>query len=768
MSYDPSSTTEYRFEMLIKQMRAYHPSADFSKVEKAYVMAQEAHKHQVRKSGEPYIIHPLAVATILAELRSDRESVIAGLLHDVVEDTELGYDDIKREFGTGVAELVNGVTKLDNMEDSLKKELLLRTAGRDTKKSDKIYRELMQAENLRKMFMAVAGDIRVLLVKLADRLHNMRTLGFVAEHKQKEKSQETLEIYCPLAHRLGISKLRTELEDLSFKYLYPEDFNILGDKLLRRQSERQAYIQELVSNIQRRLDSVVYHNHPLVAHVEGRPKHLFSIFKKMRNQDKSFEDIYDLFAIRVLVNELNECYEVLGVIHDMFKPMPGRFKDYISSPKPNGYKSLHTGVIGPEGEDVEIQIRTWDMHRESEYGIAAHWIYKEGGSPSTQAKQQEEKMAWLGRIMEWQRDMEDSVEFLSTVKEEFNVFNEQIYCFTPRGEIISLVKNSSPIDFAYAIHSAVGNKMVGAKVNGSIVVLAHQLKNGDRVEIMTSQNSKGPSRDWLKIVKTSQARTKINQWFRKEDKTVDIQRGQENIEKAALRKRLTLKELLTEERKKLLVNKYGTTDWESLLAMIGRGAIKEGKVVGRLQEEHQRDLDKENPPEIRLTQASSEREKARKKKKHGVIIKGESNMEVRFPKCCNPVPGDEIVGYITKGHGVTAHRTDCINVINMNEIDRQRLIEAEWELPSDPSDGMKYRTGLKIICSNANSLSLIQNIANLMQRERISMTTMNTKMVAGEVIMEASLEISTRQQLEHIIDKLKQIKGVFEIQRVSA
>lgn len=762
--YDPPTTHERLFDRLVKQMRSYHPSGDFSRVQQAYLMAHEAHSTQVRKSGEPYIIHPISVACILAELRADRESVIAGILHDVIEDTDISYEDIAQNFGPEVAALVDGVTKLDNIEDSIKKDFLA-LSETDDKKAAKTYREEVQAENLRKMFLAMAGDIRVILIKLADRLHNMRTLGYISEAKQKEKSQETLEIYCPMAHRLGISKLRIELEDLSFRYLYPEAFHDLAEKVLRRQSERQEYINDFVESLQKRFNQTEFYQNPLVAHVEGRPKHFFSIFKKMRTQNKTFDQIYDLFAIRVIVNELHECYEVLGVVHEMFKPIHGRFKDYISTPKPNNYQSLHTGIIGPEGEDVEIQIRTWEMHRTSEYGIAAHWLYKEDGSA---VSQHDEKLAWLGRILDWQRDMTDNKEFLSTVKEEFNVFNEQIYCFTPRGEIISLLKDSTPIDFAYAIHSAVGNRMVGAKVNGVISVLEHPLRSGDRVEILTSQNSKGPSRDWLKIIKTSQARTKINQWFHKEDKDGNIQKGQELLERAASGKKLNLQELLTSERRKLILNKYSLTEWDGLLASIGRGAIKEGKIISRLSEEHQREQAKLHPPEIKLSQASTPREQARRKKTNGITVRGVSDVDVRFSKCCTPVPGDEILGYITRGRGVTIHRTDCVNIINMHEIERQRLIEAEWQLPTEHTDGIKYRTDLKIFCTNTKQIDIINDISRILGREKVSMVSFSGKVISGEVVIDIGLEISTRQQLNYVIEKLQQIKGVLEIERATA
>ncbi|MBQ8733379.1 MAG: bifunctional (p)ppGpp synthetase/guanosine-3',5'-bis(diphosphate) 3'-pyrophosphohydrolase, partial [Anaerotignum sp.] len=472
---------------LIEKIKTYHPSSDFSMVEKAYKLAVDAHKDQKRKSGEPYIIHPLKVAYILAELELDMESIVAGILHDVIEDTEYSYEDISNMFSEEIAALVDGVTKLGKLSYTTKEEV--------------------QAENYRKMFLAMAKDIRVILIKLADRLHNMRTLNYMKPEKQKEKAQETLDIYAPLAHRLGISKIRSEMEDLCFKYLDPDAFFDLATKIERKKEERDEFVQDIVKELQQKMDEA-----GIKGKVYGRTKHFFSIYKKMVNQNKTMDQIYDLFAIRALVDNVKDCYAVLGIVHTMYTPMPGRFKDYIAMPKPNMYQSLHNSLIGPHGQVFEVQIRTWEMHRTSEYGIAAHWKYKEGkanekGNKAT--RRDEEKLAWLRQIMEWQQDMADNKEYLDTLKQDFNIFSTQVYAFTPQGDVIQLTKDSTPIDFAYMIHTAVGNKMVGARVNNKIVPIDHRIQNGDIVEIITSQNSKGPNRDWLNLVKSAQARTKI-------------------------------------------------------------------------------------------------------------------------------------------------------------------------------------------------------------------------------------------------------------------
>ena len=539
------------YDMLIARIRKYHPSTDVSMIEKAYKLAVKAHGDQRRKSGEPYIIHPLWVAIILADLEMDKETIAAGMLHDVVEDTKFTEEDIRREFGDEVALLVDGVTKL----------------GRLSYSSDKLE---VQAENLRKMFLAMAKDIRVIIIKLADRLHNMRTLQFMTPAKQKEKAKETMDIYAPIAQRLGISKIKTELDDLALKYSQPEVFYDLVNQINARKTEREEFVEQIVEEV-----STHMKNANIKAEVNGRVKHFFSIYKKMVNQDKTVDQIYDLFAVRIIVESVKDCYAALGVIHEMYTPIPGRFKDYIAMPKPNMYQSLHTTLMSSVGQPFEIQIRTEEMHKTAEYGIAAHWKYKESndGKKSVEA-QEEEKLSWLRQILEWQRDMSDNREFLNLIKGDLDLFAEDVYCFTPQGDVKNLPNGSTPIDFAYAIHSAVGNKMVGARVNGKLVNIDYKIQNGDRIEILTSQNSKGPSRDWLNIVKSTQAKNKINQWFKKEFKESNIIRGKDMIATYCRAKSINVANIIQPKYQEIVQKKYGFKDWDSVLAAIGHGGLK--------------------------------------------------------------------------------------------------------------------------------------------------------------------------------------------------
>ena len=556
---------EELYQALIARVRKYHPSADITMIEKAYQIGKEAHKNQFRKSGEPYIIHPLWVAIILADLEMDKETIVAGMLHDVVEDTTMTLDEISAEFGEEVALLVDGVTKLGQLNYS----------------QDKLE---AQAENLRKMFLAMAKDIRVIIVKLADRLHNMRTMEFMTPAKQKEKSRETMDIYAPIAQRLGISKIKTELDDLSLKYYQPEVYNQLVHDLNARKTEREEFVQQIVAEVSKHMK-----NADIEAKVYGRVKHFFSIYKKMVNQNKTLDQVYDLFAVRIIVDSVKDCYAALGVIHEMYTPIPGRFKDYIAMPKANMYQSLHTTLIGPSGQPFEIQIRTEEMHKTAEYGIAAHWKYKEtGGSNTKGLNTQEEKLNWLRQILEWQRDMSDNREFLSLLKGDLDLFQEDVYCFTPNGDVKNLPNGSTPVDFAYAIHSAVGNKMVGARVNGKLVNIDYKIQNGDRIEILTSQNSKGPSRDWLNIVKSTQAKSKINSWFKKEYKEDNIIRGKDLISAYCKSKGINLPDIIKPKYQQIVQKKYGFRDWDAVLAAIGHGGLKEGQVVNRLLEVRER------------------------------------------------------------------------------------------------------------------------------------------------------------------------------------
>ena len=638
------TSPEVLYQELIKSVKKYHPSTDISMIEKAYKVASEAHKDQKRKSGEPYIIHPLCVAIILADLELDKETIVAGLLHDAVEDTWMTYEEVEKEFGSEVALLVDGVTKLGQLSYS----------------KDKVE---VQAENLRKMFLAMAKDIRVILIKLADRLHNMRTLQYMRPEKQQEKARETMDIYAPIAMRLGISKIKVELDDLSLKYLKPDVYYDLVEKVALRKSAREEFVNSIVKQVKQHMEDA-----NIRAQVDGRVKHFFSIYKKMVNQDKTIDQIYDLFAVRIIVDTVKDCYAALGVIHEMYKPIPGRFKDYIAMPKANMYQSLHTTLIGPNGQPFEIQIRTFEMHKTAEYGIAAHWKYKETSDGKKPGKSEEEKLNWLRQILEWQRDMSDNREFMSLLKNDLDLFADSVYCFTPQGDVKTLPNGSTPIDFAYSVHSAVGNKMVGARVNGKLVPIEYKIKNGDRIEIITSQNSQGPSRDWLKIVKSTQAKNKINQWFKKELKEDNILKGKDMLNQYAKTKGFKPGIYTKPQYMESVMHKYGFRDWDSVLAAIGHGGLKEGQVFNKLVEAYEREHKKNLTDEQVLEAASESQEKLHiAKSKSGIVVKGIHDVAVRFSKCCSPIPGDEIVGFVTRGRGITIHRTDCVNVLNMPE-----------------------------------------------------------------------------------------------------
>jgi len=735
---------EELYKELIDKMNTYHPTKEFDIIEKAYRLAVEAHKDQKRKSGEPYIIHPLKVAYILAELELDKETITAGILHDTIEDTPYTYENIVELFSEEVANLVDGVTKLGKLSYSTKEE--------------------MQAENYRKMFMAMAKDIRVILIKLADRLHNMRTLNYMTEAKQREKAQETLDIYAPLAHRLGISKIRTEMEDLCFKYLNPDAYEDLKEKIERKQIEREDFVKSIVSDLKQRMEQS-----GIKGKVVGRSKHFFSIYKKMVNQNKTLDQIYDLFAVRAIVDTVRDCYGVLGVVHTMYTPMPGRFKDYIAMPKPNMYQSLHNTLIGPEGEPFEVQIRTWDMHRTSEYGIAAHWKYKEGGKNNANKKgnSEEAKLTWLRQILEWQKDMSDNKEYLDTIKLDLNIFNDQVYAFTPQGKVVSLPKGSTTIDFAYMIHSAVGNKMVGARVNNKMVSIEYKIQNGDRIEILTSQNSKGPSRDWLSVVKSSQARTKINQWFKKEFKEENILKGRELIEKDMKKKNYVPSELLKTEWMQIVLNKFGFRDWDALCAAVGHGGVKEGQVTNRLAEEYLREKKKQEDQNVLLDALNNDivQKLERHKSKSGVVVKGIGDVAVRFSKCCNPVPGDEIVGFVTRGRGVTIHRTDCINVMNLTEDDRHRLIEAEWDVEGKGMANVSYLASIRIV--GTDRVGLMMEVSKVFTDEDVSVKSLTIKTTKTTAIFDVAIEVKGKEQLEKIIKRLMKLNDILEIERVA-
>lgn len=738
---------EVLYKKLEETIKRYHPSADMSMIRKAYELADNAHKDQRRKSGEPYIIHPLCVAIILAELELDKETIVAGLLHDVVEDTVYTREQIAEMFNEEVALLVDGVTKLGELSYS----------------ADKVE---LQAENLRKMFLAMAKDIRVILIKLADRLHNMRTMQYMPPHKQQEKSRETIDIYSPIANRLGISKIKTELDDLALRYLKPEVFQNLMKELDERKTERDSFIARIVKDVKAHID-----HSGVQAEIDGRVKHYFSIYKKMVNQNKTLDQIYDLFAVRIKVETVKDCYAALGIIHEMYTPIPGRFKDYIAMPKQNMYQSLHTTVIGPEGQPFEIQIRTYEMHKVAEYGIAAHWKYKEGGGGPSNIKE-EEKLSWLRQILEWQSDSTDNKEFMSMLKGDLDLFNEEVYCFTPTGEVKSLPAGSIPIDFAYSIHSAVGNKMVGARVNGKQVPIDYQLKNGDRVEIITSQNSRGPSRDWLSIIKSTQARSKINAWYKSQFKEENIVKGKELIDRYCKQKGIVFSNINKPEYMKRVMLKYGFKDWESILASVGHGGLKEGQVVNKLLEEYEKEKHaKVTDEEILDTigdQVLQDTKDAPKKKrsKGGIVVKGIHDVAVRFSKCCSPVPGDEIVGYVTRGRGVSIHRTDCINVLSMPEEDRKRLIDAEWQQPENEKEGRLYTTEILIYANNR--MGMFVDISKIFNEIKINIASMNAKTnKQGKATISLSFETSGTEQLNRIIAKLRKVDGVIDIERTA-
>lgn len=758
---------ETLYQDLICRVKKYHPSDDISLIEKAYKAAYDAHKDQVRKSGEPYIIHPLCVAIILADLELDKETIVAGLLHDVVEDTIMTQEEIEAEFSSDVALLVDGVTKLQQLqlsgEDteamSGRDAKAVRDSNKDGKDADKLEE---QAENLRKMFLAMAKDIRVIMIKLADRLHNMRTLKHMPTEKQERIARETMDIYAPIAQRLGISKIKVELDDLSLKYLEPQVYYDLVEKIAVRKSVREAYIQSIVDEVSEHI-----RNAGISAKIDGRIKHFFSIYKKMKNQDKTIDQIYDLFAVRIIVDSVKDCYAVLGVIHEMYKPIPGRFKDYIAMPKPNMYQSLHTTLIGNSGQPFEIQIRTYEMHKAAEFGIAAHWKYKEVSDGKKVESQEEEKLVWLRQILEWQKDMSDNQEFMNLLKSDLDLFSDSVYCFTPTGDVKNLPAGSTPIDFAYSIHSAVGNKMIGARVNGKLVTIDYEIKNGDRIEILTSQNSKGPSRDWLNLVKSTQAKSKINQWFRNELKEDNIIKGKELLLAYSKTKGIDASLIMKSEYMGYVMRKYGFRDWDSVLAAVGHGGLKEGQIINKMQElydrEHRKSLTNEQV--LEAVSENAQTKISRPKSKSGITVKGIDDVAVRFSKCCSPVPGDEIVGFVTRGRGVSVHRTDCINVLNLPEIDRVRLIEADWQEMEGKSEE-KYFAEIKIYANNRNGL--LADISRALTEKNIDILSMNTRTnKQGLATMSTSFEVASREELQRVIDKIRMVESVIDIERTT-
>lgn len=738
---DEYLSPEELFKDLIERVQKYHPSDDISLIEKAYKIAFEAHKNQFRRSGEPYIIHPLCVAIILADLQLDKESIVAGLLHDVVEDTIMTEEEIANEFGPDVALIVDGVTKLEKIKYN----------------EDKIE---FQADNLRKMLLAMAKDIRVIMVKLADRLHNMRTLKHMVPEKQIEIARETMDIYAPLAQRLGIMKLKVELDDLSLKYLEPEAYYDLAERIAAKKVERERYVQMIVEEVSQHI-----RNAGIEAVIDGRVKHFYSIYKKMHNQSKTLDQIYDLFAVRIIVDSVKDCYAALGVIHEMYKPIPGRFKDYIAMPKPNMYQSLHTTLIGPTGQPFEIQIRTIDMHRTAEFGIAAHWKYKEASDGKKIEEQEAEKLSWLRQILEWQKDMADNHEFLNVLKSDLDLYSDTVYCFTPTGDVKTLPAGSNTIDFAYSIHSAVGNKMIGARVNGKLVTIDYVVNNGDRIEIITSQNSKGPSRDWLSMVKSTQAKSKINQWFKNELKESNIIKGKDMLLAYCKSRCVDTQLILRPEYMKLIMEKYGFKEWDMVCAAIGHGGLKEGQIVNKMLDYYEKDHPSilSNEEVLQNIEENQRDRKIKIRTSGGIAVEGTDDVSVRFSKCCSPIPGDEIVGFVTRGRGVSIHRTDCVNILSLPEEERNRLIDAEWLL----NDSKEHYVAEINLYSN-NRDGLLADITKVLTEKNVSILSMNVRTSKqGTATTSIAFEIANTDALSSLIERLRNIDDIIDIERTT-
>ncbi|SFU78456.1 RelA/SpoT family protein [Alicyclobacillus macrosporangiidus] len=713
-------------EPLCEKVAKYAKPEDLELIRRAYRYAEEAHRGQLRRSGEPYITHPVAVAMILADLRLDATTLAAALLHDVVEDTKATDEEIVRQFGADVAGLVDGVTKLKRIKfDSTEEQ---------------------QAENLRKMFMAMAKDIRVLLIKLADRLHNMRTLRYQPPEKQLRTARETLEIFAPLAHRLGIYTLKWELEDLSLRYLNPQQYYRIVNLMAQKRKERETYVGEVIQVLREKLREI-----DIQAEVSGRAKHIYSIYRKMVTQNKEFNEIYDLFAIRVIVDSVKDCYGVLGIVHTMWKPMPGRFKDYIAMPKANMYQSLHTTVIGPRGEPLEIQIRTWEMHQTAEYGIAAHWVYKEGGQKAEGKFAQ--KLAWFREVLEWQQDFRDAQEFMETLK--IDLFSDEVFVFTPKGDVIELPAGSVPIDFAYRIHTDIGNRCIGAKVNGKIVPLDYRLRTGDIVEVLTSKHSYGPSRDWLKIVKSSQAKSKIRAWFKKEKREENVARGRELIEKELARQRAEPHLLMTPAYMTDVLQKFNFSKEDDLYAAVGYGGLSPVQVATRLVERYRRDHS-DGP----LDKVSLEGRERGKPSHSGVRVRGVDNLLIRFARCCNPVPGDEIVGFVTRGRGVSVHRSDCPNALQLRA-NEERVIDVEWAGAPDQS----YPVDIELVSMDRHGL--INEVMNAVAETKTDIQAVHGR-VDDKRIAHVNLTVRIRNldHLRTVVERLKRIKDVHSVRRL--
>ncbi|AIC93968.1 RelA/SpoT family protein [Shouchella lehensis] len=726
-------------DQVLEKASAYLQPDDIEFLTKAYTFAEEAHSGQYRKSGEPYILHPVQVAGIIVGLELDPNTIAAAFLHDVVEDTDATVEDLQQHFNKEVAMLVDGVTKLKKFKYKSKEE--------------------QQAENHRKMLMAMAKDIRVLLIKLADRLHNMRTLKFMPPHKQRVTSNETLEIFAPLAHRLGISTIKWELEDTALRYLDPQQYYRIVNLMKRKRAEREDYLSDVIDTINEQLEDV-----HVTAELSGRPKHIYSIYRKMVIQKKQFNEIYDLLAVRIIVKNIKDCYAVLGVIHTCWRPMPGRFKDYIAMPKANMYQSLHTTVVGPNGDPLEVQIRTEDMHRVAEYGVAAHWAYKEGKTLSSKRYSFEDKLSWLRDVIESQTDTNDAQEFMESMK--MDLFSDMVFVFTPKGDVIELPRGSVPLDFAYRIHSEIGNRCIGAKVNSKMVPLDHELKTGDIVEVMTSKHSYGPSQDWLKLTKSSHAKNKIKQWFKKEKREENVAKGKELIEKEIKALDFDPKEILTQENLLEATTKFSFAGDEDMYAAIGYGGISPKQIVNRMTEKQRKAKEQEQDNQS-LDEALIDIQSFTTKKKSnsiGVYVKGVDNLLIRLARCCTPVPGDDIVGYITKGRGVSIHRTDCPNVVS-EEQSSSRLLDVEWE--GNRHSSKSYNVDIEITAFDRNGF--LNEVLHTMTETRTQINSVSGRSDHKHKIatVEMSISITDKQHLQKIVDRIKQLKDIYSVRRVT-
>lgn len=724
---------EITIQEVINKRKEHTRKIDSKRIMKAYQYAKNNHGDQCRRSGEPYIIHPLNVAYILADMGLDDSTICAALLHDVVEDTEITDSDIRQEFGNEIAEMVEGVTKLGSVQFASIEE--------------------QQVEDYRKMFLAMGRDIRVILIKLADRLHNMRTLKFLKRERQIANAKETMELYAPLANRLGLYSIKWELEDLGFKYLNPEEYHDLVEGINKKREERLTFIEKIMEDIRVQLKK-----QKIEAEVTGRAKHLYSIYRKMKRDNKTLDQIYDLFALRILVHSIKDCYAALGVVHEMYNPMPGRFKDYIAVPKPNMYQSIHTTLLGDKGTPFEVQIRTWDMHRIAEFGIAAHWAYKEANyfGKKTSVKVEEDKLAWLRETLEWQKEMQDPQEFLNTLKTE--LFEDEVYVFTPKGAIKVLPRDATPIDFAYTIHAEIGHHMTGCKINSKMMPIITPLKSGDIVEIITSDNSKGPSRDWLKFVKSTSAKNKILNWFKKAQKAENIERGKELIEKELKRIGFTYADLFKPEYIEPMLDKYKYKNQEEMYAAVGFGANSSVKVIARMLQEYRKEHEEENI-EAKIEELAKARLKKPKPSTSGVIVKGIDNCLVKLSKCCNPLPGDEIVGYITKGRGISVHRKDCVNVGDLFT-EENRMIDVEWYHEHETS----YQVDIEVLSNDRNGL--LVDILKEIATTKAKILGVNTKTTKERIaIMDITLEIENLEELGKVQKAIRKVDSVYEVRR---